>query len=199
MLSASSALPAWAQDFEEGGKLYAVQNRKYLANHEFSLAVGVVPMDAFYKGVTGTFSYTYHFDDFWAWEIASATYSLNIETSLRRELQDNFGVRPTEFPELNFFVGSNLVIKPLYGKMVYLNDSLIYGELFITAGPTVAQYENAGVFIGLNAGLGLRVYLSKSFSIRLDVRDYQFISASELFSDTNNELFIQAGVGLNIR
>ena len=34
------SLPAVAEDFEEGGKLYAVQNRKYVAGHEFLIGLG---------------------------------------------------------------------------------------------------------------------------------------------------------------
>lgn len=191
------AAPAWAEDFEEGGKLYAVQNRKYVNGHEFLIGLGTVPMDAFYKGITGTFAYAYHFSDLWAWEIASGTYSLNVETSLRDELENNFGVRPTRFPELQFFVGSNIIFKPLYGKLAFFNDSLMYAELYLTAGPAVSYYENGGVFIGLNIGGGARLYLTKAFSIRFETRDYQFISA-ETFQDTENELLLQVGIGLNI-
>jgi outer membrane beta-barrel protein len=200
LLAALGLSPAGAlgDELEEGGKLYAVQNRKYLLAHEFTIGVGMIPLDAFYKGYTGTFAYTYHFSDLWAWEIVSASYSLNVETGLRRELMENFGVRPTKFPELNFFGDSNLVLKPFYGKMVYLNESLTYWEVFLTAGPAVSRYENAGVLIGLNGGLGFRMHLSKSFSIRLDLRDYFFVDP-ETFSDTKNELFFQLAVGLNVR
>lgn len=198
--AAMGALPnvSFAEDFEEGGKLYAVQNRKYLVTHEFALGLGTVPADAFYLGLTGNFSYTYHFDDLVAWEIANATYSLNVDKGLKRELMDNFGVRPTEFPELTFFVNSNFVWKPLYGKLVALNDELVYAELFLTGGPAVAQYDIAGVLIGLNAGIGLRWHLSKSFSLRFDFRDYFFVDPSS-FSDTKNEIVLQAGISLNIR
>lgn len=191
------ATTARAQDFEEGGQLYAVQNRKYVASHEFALSVGVVPNDAFYKGFTGTAAYTFHFNDFWAWEIASFTYSLNIKTGLRDELEKNFGVRPTKFPELQLFAGSNLVLKPLYGKMAWLNDSLLYGELYLTVGPAVSNWENAGVFVGLDVGIGLRLYLSRAFSVKLEVRDYEYILAST-FQDTQNVLFLQVGIALNI-
>lgn len=194
----AAATPAGADELEEGGQLYAVQNRKYVASHEFMIGVGTVPMDAYYKGITGTASYTYHFDDLWAWEIVSASYSLNIQTDLREELQKNWGVKPTEFPELKYFGDSNLVLKPLYGKFAFLNDSLIYGELYLTAGPAVASYVNAGISVGPNLGAGLRFYLSEYFAIRFDIRDYFFMSPDDL-SDNNNELFLQAALGLNIR
>lgn len=202
VLSASLSIPsspAVAQELEEGGKLYTIQNRKYVMAHEFSIGVGLVPLDAFYKGVTGTFAYTYHFSDLWAWEIVGATYSLNFDTSLRKELENNFNVRPTRFPELRFFFDSNLVLKPLYGKAVYLNETLIYGELFLEFGPAVARYENTnGVFVGADLGIGLRLYLSKNFAMRFELRDYEFFAPDNL-KDNKNELFLQVGFGLNIR
>lgn len=196
---ATAAVPgaAHAEEFEEGGKLFAVQNRKYVMGHEFLIGLGTIPLDAFYKGISGTFAYTYHFSDLWAWEIASGTYSLNVDTNLRDELEQNFGVRPTRFPELQFIVGSNIVFKPLYGKLAFLNDTLVYTELYLTLGPAVANYENGGVHIGLNVGGGARLYLTKNFSVRFEIRDYQFISA-ETFQDTENELLLQVGIGLNI-
>src|SRR5690349_4534162 len=109
------AAPAAAEEYEEGGKLYAVQGRRYVDGNEFTLALGVAPMDAFYKGVTGTFAYTYHFDDLWGWEIVSGTYSLNVNTDLRKKLQTEWGVEPTDFAQLTWLVDSNAVFKPFYG------------------------------------------------------------------------------------
>lgn len=199
LATASQLAHAEEDDLEEGGKLYSVQNRKYVLAHEFSLSVGTVPLDAFYKGLTASFAYTYHFTDLWAWEIVNATYSLNLDTGLREDLQNNYAVSPTEFPELQFFFDSNVVLKPLYGKGVFLNDALIYGELYFTLGPAVARYENTeGVFIGPNAGVGLRIYLSQLFALRIEVRDYFYFSSSNP-SDTKNELALNLGLGLNIR
>src|SRR5947208_587784 len=52
----------------EGGATYAIQPRKYHPGHEFRLAAGYLPQDAFYKGTTVDFSYGYHFSDFFALE-----------------------------------------------------------------------------------------------------------------------------------
>lgn len=190
--------PAAADGLDEGGALYAVQNRKYTASHEFSVGAGSLPLDAFYKGYTVSGAYTLHFNDLWAWEIVNGAYSFNVDTDLRRELESNFSVQPTEFPSIQWFGNSNLVLKPLYGKLAWLNGNLIYGELFFTAGPALADYENAGTFVGANLGLGLRFYLSESFSVRLDARDYYFISPDDMKSRIN-ELFFSTGISLNVR
>ncbi len=198
LLCAIAPARAAADELDEGGALYAVQNRKHVVSHEFTLGVGTVPLDAYYKSLTGTFAYTFHFTDLIAWEIVQATYALNLDTDLREELETNWGVQPTEFPELAYFFDSNFVIKPLYGKFAFLNDGLVYGETFFVIGPAFANYENAGWYVGPNAGMGFRFYLGDSFAVRLDIRDYFFASPSDL-SDTSNELFLQASLGLNIR
>ncbi|AKU92130.1 outer membrane beta-barrel domain-containing protein [Vulgatibacter incomptus] len=196
--------PANADDLDEGGALYAVQNRKYTASHEFSVNAGSLPMDAFYKGYTASGAYTLHFSDLWAWEVVNAAYSFNVDTDLRRELESNWGVTPTRFPTIQWLGNSNLVVKPLYGKLAWLNGSLLYGELFFTAGPAVASYESdgelqsSGTYVGANVGLGLRFYLSESWSLRLDARDYYFVSPKDVKS-TSNELFFSTGISLNVR
>ncbi len=195
---AAVATPVRAEDFDEGGRLYAVQNRKHVVAHGFDLALGVMPMDAFYKGFTAAFGYTYHFDDLFAWEIVRGGYSLALDTNLRDDLQSNFGVQPTEFPELRIFGRSNLVLKPLYGKLVLFNTQLMYIEGFMTIGPAVAEYKNAGVFVGGNLGGGIRIFLSRAFALRFDVTQYLLVDPSGL-EDVRNELHIEVGIGLNIR
>jgi outer membrane beta-barrel protein len=192
-----ATVPAAADEFEEGGTLYAIQKRQYALGHEFTLAVGTVPIDAFYKGLTGTFQYTYHFNDAWAWEIVSFTYSQNFWTGLRDELEQNWKVKPVNIPELNFFGDSNVLWKPLYGKLAYINRSLIFGEVFFTLGPAIAKYTTPGAYLGGNAGIGFRVHLSKYFSTRMDLRYYRFQRLDKL-GDNDDVLFIQLGISLNL-
>lgn len=195
---ASQAAPARADSLDEGGALYAVQNRKYTQSHEFSFTGGVLPMDAFYKGYTAGGSYTLHFNDMWAWQIVNGAWSFNLDTDLREELQTNWQVEPTKFPSIQWLGDSNLMFKPLYGKLAWMNGTLVYGELFFTVGPALAGYENAGTFVGANAGLGLRFYLSESWSWRLEARDYFFVPAKD-GNETRNELFFSTGISLNVR
>jgi outer membrane beta-barrel protein len=199
LLTVLWAAPAAADEFDEGGTLYAIQPRKHALGHEFTLGVGTIPMDAYYKGLTGTFQYTYHFNDAWAWEIVSFTYSSNIWTSLRGDLEQNWKVKPVNIPEMQYFADSNLVWKPLYGKLAYANRSLIFGELYFTIGPAVAKYNTPGAYIGGDAGAGFRVHLSQYFSARLDLRYYRFQQMQIKGSVGDDVLFLQLGLSLNIR
>ena len=64
----------------------AVQDRTYRMNSELMLGIGVLPLDAFYKGLSGEVSYTYHFSDSFAWQIGRFLYSYNVATGLQNQL-----------------------------------------------------------------------------------------------------------------
>ena len=69
---------ARAEDEEEHTATYAVQNRRFKLGHELQVAVGMLPLNAFTKGVTVGGGYTYHFSDAWAWEIGHFVYSFDM-------------------------------------------------------------------------------------------------------------------------
>jgi len=191
--------PARADEFEEGGVLYAIQPRHQVVGHEFTLGMGTVPLDAFYKGLTGTFAYSYHFTSTWAWEIVSFTYSANFWTNRKDELEQNWKVKPVNISKLNYMGDSDLIFKPLAGKFAVFNRKLIYGEVFFAVGPAIAKYTVPGAYFGGNVGMGFRIRLSKFFSTRLDMRYYRFqrLEIGKL-GDNDDVLFLQLGLSLNI-
>ena len=50
-LLSSSVAFAQTEDLENPGTVSAVQDRAYRLQHELDLSVGVLPLDAFYKGL----------------------------------------------------------------------------------------------------------------------------------------------------
>jgi outer membrane beta-barrel protein len=103
---------------------------------------------------------------------------------LKGDLQGLFSIEPSAFREVDFLANTNAVFVPLYGKVTWLNRKVIRMEWSLTAGGGVAQYtsyerEGAAGYseqkqyeFSANFGMGMRVFLSKSFSVRLDMRDY---------------------------
>ncbi|HEY1100834.1 MAG TPA: outer membrane beta-barrel domain-containing protein [Myxococcota bacterium] len=164
--------PAFAQYDDEvgGGSAVVIQNRKFKMAHEFTLQLGTQPLDAFAKGVTASGRYTLHFDDFHAWEIGAGTYALNIDTGLKDQLLNVFGVQPESLPTLNLVLESNYVMKPLYGKLALFNQVLLYTELFFVAGLTVSSWSDGSFRPGPDVGVGARFFVSEWFSIRADIR-----------------------------
>ncbi|WP_224242083.1 outer membrane beta-barrel domain-containing protein [Hyalangium gracile] len=179
---------AQAEALENPGTTSAVQDRLYQLNHELMLGLGVLPADAFYKGYYAGLSYTYHFSDHFAWQVGRGGYSYNVKTSLRRQLERDFGVAPTDTSfedEVQWFVGSDVMWSPFYGKTSILNQKVLHFEAFLLGGATVFKLNREGGFRpGANVGLGLRVFKSNHISFRLDV--------------TNNVVFAGASRIINI-
>jgi outer membrane beta-barrel protein len=186
-------LPALARA-EDEAPTYAIQNREFRAMHEIDLSIGILPLNAFEKGLTVGGSYTFHFTDFWGWEIADFNYSFNLDTDLKTQLLQNFSVQPTQISSLNYMLSSNLVLKPLYGKFAWANHSVVHAELSALLGPAVARYINPGAFRpGLDIGIYIRLYLARNLSVRFDVREYLFAN----FPAIANELDLMLSLAIS--
>jgi outer membrane beta-barrel protein len=157
----------------EKPRVFSIQRRPYRLGHEFQLGVGVLPLDAFYVGTVFGASYTYHFSDFWAWEIAGAGYSLNFGTGLKTSLFDDFGVEPVRGggERITVLASTSVVVKPLFGKLAIFNSDVIFSETFFVAGVGPIRKGNSWR-PAVDLGIGLRFWTAQSVSWRLDVRDY---------------------------
>jgi outer membrane beta-barrel protein len=194
MAIACSPLIALAGDDDDdrGLETLAVQNRQFTMAHEFSAWIGTLPLDAFEKGLTFTGAYTLHFNDIIAWEVGQFTYSYGIDAELKEELENSVSLKPTPFEVVKWFATTNLVFKPVYGKLAVLNRSTIFSELFIVLGGGYGKLTITERAV-IDVGIGMRIYAGKYVSFRLDVRDYMFVNRD----DIHNELWIALGICLS--
>lgn len=193
-LAASIPIAASAEEnAEEPGRLAAVQKRKYRLDHELYAAAGLLPLDAFYKGIGPVASYTWHMGDVIGWEVVRGQYSFAMATSLRNQLIKDFQVKPTEFEEAQYLLTSSLIWTPLYGKMAMFNSRVVHAEMYGILGATVARFSKGSFKPGPQVGLGLRFFLSPSVSLRLEGR-YHY-----LFANTSSQIVdIAAGLAFNL-
>lgn len=182
---------AQAEELENPGSVAAVQERLYRLNHELSLGVTALPLDAFYKGYCAQVGYTFHFTDTFAWQVARGAYSYNVSTGLRDQLERDFGVRPTAFEQVQYMVGSDLIWSPFYGKTAVVNSSVLHFEGYLIGGGTVFKFTHA-FRPAVNFGLGARLFQSKHVSYRLDITNNVVISEKPF-----NVLAIQLQAALN--
>ncbi|MDY7226539.1 outer membrane beta-barrel domain-containing protein [Hyalangium rubrum] len=189
---------AQAEALENPGTVSAVQDRAYRLNHELTLGIGVLPADAYYKGYFAGVGYTYHFSDSFAWQVGRGSYSYNVQTGLRSQLENDFGVAPTAAAfedEVQWMVGSDVLWSPLYGKTAFLNRKVLHFEAFVIGGATIFKLNREGGFRpGANVGLGLRLFSSQNVSFRLDVtNNFLFAGARRIV----NVPTIQLGTAFN--
>ncbi|QSQ19913.1 outer membrane beta-barrel domain-containing protein [Pyxidicoccus parkwayensis] len=189
---------AQAEALENPGAVSAIQERQYRMHHELLLGVGVLPDDAFYKGLIGTVSYTYHFSDSFAWQVGRGSYSKNFQTGLRTQLERDFEVAPTSSAyeeQVQWMVGSDLMWSPLYGKVALLNEKVLHFEAFLLGGGSVVKINRTDGFRpAANVGLGLRLFKGDTVSFRLDVTNNAVFTRA---SHINNVLTVQLGTAFN--
>ncbi|MBI3181898.1 MAG: outer membrane beta-barrel domain-containing protein [Myxococcales bacterium] len=199
-LLAPAAALAQLQELENPGTVSAIQERYYRMNHEFTLGGGTLPLDAFYKGFYPQVSYTYHFSDFLGWQVGRGAMVYGLKTGLREQLERDFGVLPTAFEEVQWMVGSDLMLSPFYGKAAVLNRAVWHFEAFIIAGGTVFKFNRSPIDLrpAVNLGLGARLFHNRYVSYRLDITN-NFIVSPKIFSGgALNVPMIQLVAALNL-
>lgn len=191
LLGAATATAGDALD-EEQVATYAVQSRLFRLGGELNAAAGILPMNAFQKGLTVGGSFTYHFSNAWAWEVINGAWvGKQLDTGLKTELLENFQVQPTDIAAIDLLLSSSFVFKPFYGKLAFYNRRLVHLELSVVLGATYARYTNPQTWLpGPNAGVIFRFYLGPHTSVRLDVRDHVLFNG---LSDYHNEVHLSLG------
>ena len=194
LLLAVLCVPSLARADDRGFSSMAVQNRHYVGTHEITVGFGVLPMDAFTKGITVNAAYTLHFNEALAWEVAQFVYSFHSDTDLKGDLAA-FELRPTPFEVLDYHLMSNIVFKPVYWKGAVLNGALVRGEFFFVAGGGYGWFTRSGR-PAIDAGAGVRAYGSKHFSLRLDTRYVAFLHDQPGGLDVTHEIWVNLGAAL---
>ncbi len=167
-----------------------------------------MPLNAFQKGWTLSLSYTYHFNDFVAWEVVQLTGAALTSTNLRDSLIDQFAVPPEDFSAPRLMLTSGVEVAPLYGKQALMNDTIVHHSLLggVYAGLIFGDRASFGdtlsdVRPAVGLGLGYRMYTSKLLSVRLDIRDFlsfrRPIRDNESF-EVENVLVLSLSLGFNL-
>ena len=143
-LCLSAPVVAWGQaELLEPptSSVYALQDRAYRLQNEFTVLVGVLPSDPYTKGIYAQGGYAFHFNDYFGIQ-ARGAYSIPLSSKLREQLERDFTVLPTLFPHVLFFVGGDLIFRPLYGKLSFLNRFVIHGEIHLLGGGSAFGYTD---------------------------------------------------------
>lgn len=194
-LLAPAVCLAQLEELENPGTVSAVQERAFRMQAELDLSIGILPLDAFYKGLYVQAAFGYHFTDTLAF-MGRFAYAYSLRTGLREQLERDFGVLPTTFEEVQFFGGGDLIWTPFYGKLAVLNRSVVHGELFLLVGATVFKFTNA-VRPAINAGLGARVFASRWVSVRLDLTDNVVVPTGGGQTNVLNVMTVTLSLALN--
>ncbi len=191
-LLASTQAFSQVEELESPGRIAAIQDRAYRMNHELTLTFGVLPLDAFNKSLFLQAGYTFHFTDYFAWQVGRGSYAYSFGTGLREQLERDFGVAPTTFDSVQWFVGSDLLFTPFYGKAALMNRWVMHFDTHLILGATVFKYAVSSFRPAVTFGLGARLFQNRWVSWRIDVTDSVVLPLP-----LKNELSVQLTLALN--
>lgn len=183
---------AFASD-EEPARVSVVQKRQYTLRHEIALSGGFLPLDAFYKGVTVNAAYTFHFNDHFAWRVGRFAYNGSIPTGLTRQLQQQFGVLTTDFPQVQWLAGSDLQWNAFYGKTAFMNAFVLHLALFLTLGGDAVKTQT-DVLPAANFGGGIRFFATEWLSLKLEATNH-FVFGKKSFNIVDLQLALAVNLG----
>ncbi len=188
---------AQVEELENPGTVAAVQERLYRMSHELAGGPCLLPLDAFYKGLCGQIGYTYHFTDWFAWQVGRGGASYSLSTGLRDQLERDFGVLPTAFDEVQWFVGSDVMFSPLYGKTAVLNKHVLHFETYVIGGGSVLKFSNSPIpRPALNVGVGGRLFHNRWISYRLELTN-NIVIAPARAQAISHVMFVNLFAALN--
>lgn len=181
--------------------VFSIQNRLFHKDHEISLHAGYIANDDFFHPYPLGISYTYHFNEYLAWEVARGQYLFNQDKDLKSDLETRHGLTPSEFDEPTYMLHSHLVVKPFYGKDSVFNSSILNHESYFLIGGGVVNYErkyswgasDTETAASISFGYGIKYFMSKSLAVNFEVRDLVNLKSEK----TINNIYL--GLGLTYR
>ena len=91
----------------------------------------------------------------------------------------------------------------LYGKEAVFNTRVLHLEAYLQVGPAMLKTTEVDrqYSFGIDAGAGLRLWLSEGVSVRMDLGDcvYFLPQAQGKQGEVKQAIHLQAGFGFNLR
>lgn len=168
-----------------GGELRAgvsaVQQRVYGGTHELALGVGYLPLDPYAKGATGGLSWGVQLGQTVAWRVLDLRYAKSWDTSLKEDLLWAGQATLERFASPEALLSSALLLEPFYGRQSLLNRGDVHTALYLLAGGGAISFRNGAderdVQPAVALGGGLRCWLGRSVSLRLEIADWLAFSS----------------------
>jgi len=159
----------------------------------FSLSLN----DAFYQKLGGGLGLTFHPADSLGLELAG-TYVGTVQSDMVGFFQQANQALPKVSKLMYYFTGS-VAWSPLYGKLSFVTDDIVYMDLYLLAGFGMA-YSETGAKLAGNVGIGLRYFINSWLVLKLEVRDLIYTETFRLdvsrteYSDVQNHVMLDIGL-----
>lgn len=179
-------------------EVVAIEDRQYDNKYELSLAFGYFPSNAYNRYFSGSAAVAYKLTPTWSWEILRYDIMREEETNLKSELQSEFAIdvqSPTfggRFLPMTGIARTSVLWEPFYNKGLFANSSLVYSNLSVLFSAGNVSYKSRDGQFMFGLGGIYKVYLDKTYSVKVDVRQNFVLDSVQGTTD-----FTELSIGLN--
>jgi len=161
---------ACLDDDAEGRERKGVQKRDFLKRHRFEVA----PLGGFYASdvVSSTYTYGGAVSYFPSEDFGLEVLATRSRVEFRLEEPFSAVDRRRRFePGASIQVMGALLFSPIHAKFKVTETAIAHGDIFLLAGAGQTFHDSVQG-VTWQAGFGLKLYLARFLSFRLDVRDF---------------------------
>jgi outer membrane beta-barrel protein len=179
---------------DQGPKRKGVQRRDFLKRHRAEITA----WGGFYAADLLSTSYTYGGAvGFWIFEDFGVEASLLVtrfDLAVERPITDTFQGAVFK-PAMAYVVVGNAMWSPVHLKVRWTEHTIAHGDLIFTlgGGDTISETAQG---VTLDAGLGLKLYVTRFFTLRFDLRDYLTVQEAVSVTKLSNNIVGTFGLSL---
>lgn len=205
-----------SQTDDERSSETVVRNKVFYKPGKFELSpvLGVIPFDSIVNHFLVGGRLTWHFSDHFGWEILDVTLPLPSITDYGRGLITNAAepLYDVQVNKMKLILGTNLLFSPLYGKLRFFGNSILFFDIYTVAGLSFINTEvvklsgDTGTLVetslktsfdpAFNFGFGFKVFATNVVGVLIDFRDY--FSYSESYGKKHITSHFGVNVGLSL-
>jgi outer membrane beta-barrel protein len=194
LLAPRPAAASKADAFE--GKIQPVSGQLYQKAGRFELTLGgdLSLNDAFFQKRFGDLKLGWHFTEHWSASVHGA-FGAAVPTNSTTVCPTGQGCRDASEAQLRQvpgrvrgILGAEVAWSPIYGKLNTFSEKVAHVDLSLLAGADYVLHDEvlssldaaAGVepaalrTLGFHAGIGFRVFVSQTFAVRCELKDYVY-------------------------
>ncbi len=176
-----------------------VRSKYFYKTNKFEIGAtaGMMPYDSVVNHLLVGGKATWHFSDHFGWEIADIQYGVPSITADIKDKVTTKHLTNVQFSQISFLATSNFLISPIYGKVRFFGNQVLYFDIYAVLGagfantktiklsdPTgislVESTVRSGMEPAFDFGIGLKVFTSDFLGLVIDLRDY--VTFAEVYS-----------------
>lgn len=182
-------------DFERG--IESVVRNKYFYKKnkiEVGALAGVMPYDSVVNHYLVGGKATWHLTDHFGWEIADVQLGLPSITSDIKDKVTAKSLSNVQFSEISLLATTNLLVSPIYGKVRFFGNQVLYFDIYAVVGAGMASTKTiklsssaptettlrSGMEPVFDFGIGFKIFANDAMSLIIDLRDY--VTFAEVYS-----------------